>query len=360
MLMRRWILRYRWPLAVALVLVALLTVVGTIAAQPPVPHAVMPGEDCLSCHQAGVAGAPRVAWDHLGRSNEDCAYCHEASGAPAGEIPHAVDGREGCLSCHREGTGSTPQLTGNHVDYTNDECDLCHAPSAAAAAPTPIPTSAAPTLGTDAGGAGSCASCHQLIFADEEHALFTGQPMGNAQAGADLYAQLCARCHGEDGATPVGDEGAIINSEAYWRAHDDAAILQDIGAGSHGEMTAFAQNYDGPLSWEEILDLAAFLRSWGAASAPMPAEPAETDTYGAVIRPLLTGRCGGCHGGAAGLTVTDYASLMAGSSAGPVIVPGNPDGSRLVEAQRGEHYARLSDSELELVIHWIAAGAPGQ
>ncbi len=350
----RWITRYRWPMALTLVLVALLSIVGTIAAQPPVPHAVMPGEDCLSCHQSGATGAPKVSWDHLGRSNDDCTHCHQVSGASASAIPHPVAGREDCLSCHYDGVGNTPKLTSNHVDYTNDECNQCHLPSAAAAEPTPIPIpvaeeSHAPT------SAESCVSCHQLIFADEEHALFTGQPVGDAQTGVTLFAQLCASCHGEDGATPVGDENAVINTEAYWSTHDDAAILQDIGAGSHGEMTAFAETYDGPLSWEEILHLAAFVRSWGSLAA---LSSSETPTYANAIGPLLTGRCGACHGSSAGLVVTDYDSLMAGSSSGPVVAPGDPDGSRIVEVQRGAHYAQLGTAELDLLIEWIVNGAP--
>jgi len=359
-----WIFRYRWPLAVALIVVVLLVAVGTILAQPPVPHAVMEGDDCLSCHQAGVAGAPRLAWDHLGRSNEDCARCHEVSGAPAGEIPHPVVGREDCLSCHGEGVGNTPKLAGNHVDYTNETCDRCHLASPTAAEPTPIPTPVSPPVAEISPapiGADSCVSCHQLIFADEEHMLFTGQPLGDPAVGTTLFARLCATCHGEDGTTPVGDEGAVINAEAYWSIHDDASILQDIGAGSHGEMTAFAEDYGGPISWEQILDLAAFVRSWG----PMAALPAEMDaagepTYVSTIGPLLTERCGTCHGDSAGLTVTDYASLMAGSSSGPVVVPGDPDGSRLVEVQRGEHYAQLSEVELDRLIEWIANGATEQ
>lgn len=355
--MRRWVLHYRRTLAAVLILVAILVIVGTIAAQPPVPHAVMEGEDCLSCHQAGVAGAPRLAWDHLGRSNEDCTRCHEVSGAPAGKIPHPLVGREDCLSCHREGVGATPKLTGNHVDYTNDTCSLCHFPSTSAVEPTPIPTplpeeTLAPT------GAESCVACHQLIFADEEHMLFTGQPLGDAEAGATLFAQLCATCHGEDGARPVGDEDTIINAQAYWSTHDDAAILQDIGAGSHGEMTAFVQDYGGPLSWEEILDLAALVRSWGAVAPPLPEMPIEeSPTYASTIGPLLTERCGSCHGGIAGLKVTDYASLMAGALSGPVVVPGDPEGSRIVEVLRGGHYAQLSEAELNLLIEWIANGA---
>ncbi len=352
--MMRWIIRYRWPMALTLVLVALLSIAGTIAAQPPVPHAVMPGEDCLSCHQSGATGAPKVSWDHLGRSNEDCVHCHQVSGAPSGEIPHPVAGREDCLSCHYDGVGNTPGLTSSHVDYTNDECQQCHLPSAAAAEPTPIP---APVTeeGHASTSAESCISCHQLIFADAEHALFTGQPVGDAQAGATLFVQLCAGCHGEDGATPVGNENAVVNAEAYWSTHDNATVLQDIGAGSHGEMTAFAETYDGPLSWEEILDLAAFVRSWGSLAA---LASSEAPTYANTVGPLLTGRCGACHGGSAGLTVTDYASLLAGSSAGPVVAPGDPDGSRIVEVQRGEHYVLLNAPELERLIEWIASGAP--
>lgn len=358
--MGQWVFRYRRPLAAVSILVAILAIVGAIAAQPPVPHAVMEGEDCLSCHQAGVAGAPRLAWDHLGRSNEDCARCHEVSGAPAGEIPHPVVAREDCLSCHREGVGTTPKLTGSHVDYTNDTCSLCHFPSTAAAEPTPIPTpipkeTPAPT------GAESCVACHQLIFADEEHMLFTGQPVGDVRVGATLFAQLCATCHGEDGTTLVGDQDSIIGAEAYWSTHDDAAILQDIGAGSHGEMAAFAQDYGGPLSWEEILDLAAFVRSWGPVGLPLSEMPAEgSPTYARTIGPLLTERCGSCHGGIGGLNLTDYASLMAGALSGPVVVPGDPEGSRIVEVQREQHYAQLSEAELDLLLEWITNGASEQ
>jgi mono/diheme cytochrome c family protein len=361
--MGHWIFRYRWPMAVTLIVVVLLVAAGTILAQPPVPHAVMEGDDCLSCHQAGVGGAPRLAWDHLGRNNEDCARCHEVSGAPAGEIPHPLVGRDDCLSCHRQGVGTTPMLGGSHVDYTNEECGQCHFPSAAAAESTPIPTEPAPIpeVGHIPTGESSCVACHRLIFTDEEHALFTGQPIGDAQAGAVLFAQVCASCHGEDGTTPVGDEGAVINAEAYWSTHDDAGILQDIGAGSHGEMTAFAEDYGGPISWEQILDVAAFVRSWGPMAAlPVGLDAAGEPTYASTIGPLLTERCGACHGDSAGLTVTDYASLMAGSSSGPVVVPGDPDGSRLVEVQRGEHYTQLSEVELDRLIEWIANGATEQ
>jgi hypothetical protein len=156
----------------------------------------------------------------------------------------------------------------------------------------------------------------------------------------------------------VGEESKVINAEDYWSVHDDAAIMQDIGTGSHGEMTAFAEDYGGPLTWEQILDLAAFLRSWGPVTAPDLA--AGPPTYEVSIGPLLTERCGACHGVSAGLEVTSYESLLTGSSSGPVIVPGDPNGSLIIQVQREGHFGQLLPQELELLESWIADGAPEQ
>jgi mono/diheme cytochrome c family protein len=325
-------------------------------AQTPIPHAIQREGDCLSCHQSGVAGAPRVAWDHLGRDNEDCLLCHQVTGAPASDIPHPIAGRKDCKSCHLEGVGNTPGLAANHPDYANEECTLCH--FLAPMTPTPIPTSmptptpAAPQAAPTPASAGNCVACHQLIFADEEHAIFTGQPLGDAQAGADLFDQLCVRCHGPEGKTPVGDDDTVINSEAYWGAHDDAAILDAIASGAEGEMPAFVETNGGPLSWSEVLDVAAFVRSWGPLIPPEPPE-AGAPTYVETIGPLLTDKCGLCHGDSGGVTVTDYDALLSG----PAIVPGQPEESPLVQVQRGEHYVQLSQEELDLVIEWIANDA---
>jgi mono/diheme cytochrome c family protein len=198
-------------------------------------------------------------------------------------------------------------------------------------------------------------ACHQRTSTDERHKPFVSQSVIDQEAGATLFAQQCATCHGEDGTTPVGDEETVTNAETYWSTHDDADILKDIGIEPHGEMAGFAQDYGGPLSWEEILDLTAFIRSWGPLAAPVGTPG---PTYATTIGPLLTERCGACHGAAAGLSVADYSALMASSSAGPVIVPGDPDGSSIVEVLQGEHYAQLSEAELNLLIEWIANGAP--
>ena len=50
---------------------------------------------------------------------------------------------------------------------------------------------------------------------------------------------------------------------------------------------------------------------------------------------------------------------MKGAKDGAVIIPGNVDGSKLIEIQSaGNHPGQLSAEELAIVKSWIAAGAP--
>ena len=85
-------------------------------------------------------------------------------------------------------------------------------------------------------------------------------------------------------------------------------------------------------------------------------------TYETTIGAIFQSRCGNCHGQAAtlGLNLTTYASAMAGSQNGPVIIPGDPENSLLIQKQTGElpHFGQFSPEELELVVQWIDAGAP--
>jgi len=96
------------------------------------------------------------------------------------------------------------------------------------------------------------------------------------------------------------------------------------------------------------------------ALTPTPAPVVGAPTYVANIQPIFEAKCSACHGDgkAAGLKLTTYADALAGSAKGPVILPGNSQGSRIVEVQSGKHFANLSADELKLVMEWIDAGAP--
>jgi mono/diheme cytochrome c family protein len=73
-------------------------------------------------------------------------------------------------------------------------------------------------------------------------------------------------------------------------------------------------------------------------------------------------KCTTCHGAeaqTAGLNLNTYADALAGSSAGPVIVPGSSAASGLVQIQQaGGHPGQLLPDEIALIIAWIDQGAP--
>lgn len=87
-----------------------------------------------------------------------------------------------------------------------------------------------------------------------------------------------------------------------------------------------------------------------------------------IVQPILAERCAMCHAGEGaplGLRLDDYASLMKGSSKGPVVKAGNPAGSELIRRIKGESQPRmpltgppfLSAGEIALLERWVADGA---
>ncbi|HSO12862.1 MAG TPA: c-type cytochrome domain-containing protein [Anaerolineales bacterium] len=82
------------------------------------------------------------------------------------------------------------------------------------------------------------------------------------------------------------------------------------------------------------------------------------------ILPILQSRCLNCHGGdkvEEGLIVKTYAELMAGSDNGPVIIPGDAEGSLLVELTSSQEMPKrgpkLTPPQVQLIVDWVNQGA---
>jgi hypothetical protein len=89
-----------------------------------------------------------------------------------------------------------------------------------------------------------------------------------------------------------------------------------------------------------------------------PTRPSNLSWEGS-IGALLNDRCASCHGQVAGLSYATYDSALRGSMHGPVVLPGDPDHSKLIIKQsQGNHPAQLSAEELAQVKEWIRWGAP--
>ena len=94
-------------------------------------------------------------------------------------------------------------------------------------------------------------------------------------------------------------------------------------------------------------------------STPEPTQAvvtADWDTVGAVLQK----ECASCHNGTvAGLDYTTYEGAMKGGNNGPVVKPGDPDHSLIVQkVAGGAHPGKLSPAELQALKTWIANGAP--
>ena len=86
------------------------------------------------------------------------------------------------------------------------------------------------------------------------------------------------------------------------------------------------------------------------------------------IRPLLAENCYQCHSEQAktlfaNLHLDSRAGMLKGGDRGPVIVPGNPQASRLIQAVRQENLemppmGKLPDAQIEALVKWVEMGAP--
>ena len=94
----------------------------------------------------------------------------------------------------------------------------------------------------------------------------------------------------------------------------------------------------------------------------------EIEFFERKIRPLFAEHCYSCHSVnseslQAGLLMDSRASLLAGGDSGEAIVPGDVDGSLLVEAVRYESYempprGKLPAEGIQAIEQWIEMGAP--
>lgn len=180
--------------------------------------------------------------------------------------------------------------------------------------------------------------------------------LGDSAHGEQLFAQLCSGCHGLRGERVTG--GMVLNSPTYLAARTDEMLASQILNGGV-QMPSF----HAILIRGDVNDLLAYLRS----GFGRPQSQTDTPSFAGDIRPILAASCDVCHGAAGGWSGQTYQDVMTSGANAPVVDPGNPDGSLLVQKLRGTQPSGasmppaqqpLSASEVELIAAWIAAGAP--
>ncbi|MCF7789324.1 MAG: PSD1 and planctomycete cytochrome C domain-containing protein [Prosthecobacter sp.] len=124
----------------------------------------------------------------------------------------------------------------------------------------------------------------------------------------------------------------------------------------------------GWFAWLSLSSLALGLGGGVPALASNGVQPAAATFFEKEVRPILVNRCFDCHSSTkqkGGLRVDHLGYLKTGGDTGPALVPGNPEGSALMEAVR---YAnkdfqmppkqKMPDAEIAVLEKWIQMGAP--
>ncbi len=124
--------------------------------------------------------------------------------------------------------------------------------------------------------------------------------------------------------------------------------------------------------WGLKLGVFLVLGVWSLEFSASAAEPAtqQVEFFEKHVRPTLVESCYKCHGAEkqkGGLRLDSREAILKGGDEGPVIIPGDPDKSRLIQAVRHEIEAKmpksnkgaekLSPAKIEALSRWVKEGA---
>jgi mono/diheme cytochrome c family protein len=184
-----------------------------------------------------------------------------------------------------------------------------------------------------------------------------------SMSAAEVYSKICAQCHGQNG------EGSTVGPGINELTDDtDQDIYEVISQGLPGTTML---SFGSILSDSQIQDLVAMIRQFPppqTSHQPTPTgQPtASTPTFDANISPIFKQSCNMCHGTLGGWDGSSYQAVMTTGDHAPVIIPGNVDESLLAQKLLGTATigsimppgAKLPDATIQVILDWIAAGAP--
>ncbi len=145
----------------------------------------------------------------------------------------------------------------------------------------------------------------QTYAQDDGHGGDNGAEERAILRGAVNYAEYCGACHGPEGES-IAEGAAFPDITDYNPRFAKGQITQgyDSDPTDRIMMFGYGEDYDGPLSDEEIDDILAYMGTWGTGETPaLPApnlQPGEVE----VIDPgdpargaeIYATTCLGCHG----------------------------------------------------------------
>jgi menaquinol-cytochrome c reductase cytochrome b/c subunit len=184
--------------------------------------------------------------------------------------------------------------------------------------------------------------------------------VSTVSAGAgELFQDLCAQCHGENG---TGGIGPSLVDATFQSQNSDSDIFTVISEG-HPASPMIA--WGSILTSDQIEGLVQYIRELDTGEQT-GAQPSGPPSFEADVLPIFDQSCRACHGSLGGWDSSTYDTVMESGDHAPVIIPGDPDNSLLVQKMLGTQSVGgfmppsglLPESKVQAIIDWIAAGAP--
>lgn len=315
--------------------------------------------ECNLCHSIPTVSAPRelTALVELGRGFEPESHKHPNWIAMHNEIFDQT-----CEGCH---TTDDPGGTSNTSFCSNSACH-----------------------GASWEFAGFDAPKLRAILQEQAKAYIAPPSESSGAAGGAVEGALtyhgaigamlnstCASCHGDAALAGLN----VTTYAALMQGADSGPVVVEGDPAASPIVTVQQEGgHPGQLSDDQIEALIQWIEAGapegdpsdaaGAGSAeagesatPAATEaPAETEAPAAASDVSWEGRvfgmfeekCSLCHGDTGGFNAESYADVM------KAVTPGDPDNSKVVQVQIGDHPGLFDNDEFDLLREWIEAGAP--
>jgi mono/diheme cytochrome c family protein len=190
--------------------------------------------------------------------------------------------------------------------------------------------------------------------------IATTQPSLN---GAQLFAGVCARCHGTQG---QGDQGPVLNTAEAQARYDDRALADII---TNGRKDTVMIGWGAILSADQVQQLVKYVRGLSTTAAATPGAPGAAPSFASQVTPVLTDNCAVCHNDstkAGGWSAATYKDVIGSGDHGPAVKPGDAKTSLLAQKILGTQTdggimppgGMLPKETLQIILDWIAGGAP--